>query len=354
MTTITASPFGSLPDGRTVTCYTLVNRNGCEVRILDFGGVIVSVKMPDRNGVMADVVLGFDSLDGYLENRCYLGCAVGRCAGRIARGQFTLGGKSYSLARNDGQNHLHGGIKGFHLALWDGNISEDAGGSTLKLHYVSASGEEGYPGTLDITLCYSLTDDDTLSISYEAFSDEETLCNITNHTYFNLAGENAGDILDHELTLESDDYAESDAESIPTGRLIPVKDTPMDFSVPHVVGERIGENYPALQYGGGYDHVWFLRDAPQGELRPCATLYHKASGRKMTCRTDSPCVVFYSGNYLDGTLTGKGKKPYVKRAGLCLETQWPADAVNHPHWPSIILRSGEIWRSRTDYHFSAE
>jgi len=326
--------------------YTLTNKNGVECAITNFGGRVVSLKVPDRAGRMADVVLGFDKLDGYLQKNPYFGSLVGRYGNRIAKGKFTLDGREYTLARNNGENALHGGLKGFDSVYWEAHVE----GGKLVLHYTSKDGEEGYPGTLETTVTYSLDDDNALRIDYFAATDKPTVLNLTNHSYFNLAGQGEGDILSHRVKLNADRFTPVDAGLIPTGELRPVEGTPFDFRQPAEIGARVNDPDEQLKLGGGYDHN-FVVNGQAGTLRPAAEVTEPKSGRVMEVLTTEPGVQFYIGNFLDGTLTGKGGKVYQKRYGFCLETQHFPDSPNQPKFPSVVLRPGERFQSTTVYRF---
>jgi aldose 1-epimerase len=340
--------FGKTRTGEAVDLFTLKNAKGMEAAITNFGGIVVSLKTPDRNGKLADVVLGFDSLDGYLGDNPYFGAIVGRYGNRIAKGRFTLDGKQYKLATNNGPNALHGGIKGFNKVVWQ---AQPAGDSGVKLTYVSKDGEEGYPGTLTATVEYTLTDANELKISYLATTDKDTVLNLTNHSYFNLAGEGTGDILGHELQIFADRFTPVDATLIPTGELRPVAGTPFDFRQPHTIGERIDSNDEQIKIGGGYDHN-FVLNGTMGMIHPAARVSEPKSGRVMEVLTTQPGVQFYSGNFLDGSIKGKGGKPYKHRYGLCLETQHFPDSPNHPNFPTTTLKPGEKYQTTTIYKFS--
>lgn len=349
MTEISQKPFFQTEDGQQAVLYTL--RNGyMEVDVTDFGGTITAIRVPDRNGRIADVVLGYDDYIGYKSKKYYLGATIGRCANRIGKGRFTLNGKAYQLACNDNEkNHLHGGDTGFDQRVWSASVSDDG----LALSYVSPDGEDGYPGELTVQVTITLNAHNELTIHYHAVSTADTLCSLTNHTYFNLAGHDAGDILNHQLMIAADFFTETDAESIPTGSILPVEGTPMDFRTPHAIGERIGVSYQPLANGAGYDHNWILR-AGNGVMDVCAELYEEKSGRHLTCLTDSPCIQMYSGNFIDGTQSGKGGCKYQRRGGVALETQYAPDAVNHPDWDSPILRAGEEYDHTTVFRFETK
>lgn len=335
--------FGRLPDGTEIKLYTLTNKNGLWARIMTYGATLVSLETPDRNGKLADIVLGFDSLDGYLKANPYFGSTVGRYANRIAKGSFTLDGVTYPLAKNNGENHLHGGVKGFDKVVWTAEPVEGEGAVGVKLSYLSQDGEEGYPGNLSVTVIYTLTDENELRISYEATTDKPTPVNLTNHSYFDLAGQGIGDILGHELMLNADAYTSVDEGLIPTGEILPVVGTPMDFTSPKAIGARMAE------VKGGYDHNFVLRGG--GKLKLAARVYEPTSGRVMEIDTTEPGIQFYTGNFLDGTITGKGGKIYNRHDGFCLETQHFPDSPNKPNFPSTILRPGEKYSSLTAYRF---
>jgi aldose 1-epimerase len=342
--------FGKTRTGETVDLFTLKNAHGMEAAITNFGAILVSLKTPDRNGELGDVVLGFDSLEGYLRDNPYFGAIVGRYGNRIAKGRFTLDGKEYKLATNNGPNALHGGIKGFNRVVWQ---AQPAGESGVKLMYVSKDGEEGYPGTLTTTVEYTLTDANELKISYLATTDKDTVLNLTNHSYFNLAGEGNGDILGHKIQIFADRFTPVDSTLIPTGELKPVANTPFDFRQSHTIGERINSKDDQIKIGGGYDHN-FVLNGPAGTMHPAAHVTEPTSGRVMDVSTMQPGVQFYSGNFLDGSIKGKGGKPYKHRYGFCLETQHFPDSPNHPKFPTTTLKPGEKFQSTTVYTFSTE
>ncbi len=337
------APFGKLPDGSAVDIYILTNGRGLEARVMTYGATLVSVKTPDRNGVPGDVTLGFDTLDGYLGVHPFFGSTVGRVANRIAKGTFTLDGVKYVLAKNNGENHLHGGLKGFDKYLWEAAPVKTAGAVGVRFSRTSADMEEGYPGRLRVAVTYFVTEAGELRIEYEAETDKATPVNLTNHAYWNLAGE--GDILAHELRLAAARYTPVGPGLIPTGEVAPVAGTPMDFTVSTAVGSRIAS------VEGGYDHN-FVLDSGGGVLALAAILYDPKSGRELTILTDQPAIQFYTGNFLDGTITGKAGRVYGKHAGLCLETQHYPDSPNHPGFPSVILRPGEKFKSTTIHRFA--
>jgi len=337
------SGFGKLPDGRAVDLFTLTNANGLIAKVTNYGTIITELHVPDRTGTFADVVLGFDNLEQYLKGHPFFGCIVGRVANRIAKGKFVLDGKPYALAVNDGPNHLHGGVNGFDKVLWTAQVLP---GAAVKFSYVSEDGEEGYPGQLKTEVTISLSDANELVLDYVAKTDKSTIINLTNHSYFNLAGK--GSILGHELMISAAYYTPTDATSIPTGELKPVKTTPLDFTTARPIGLRIGEvqgNPP------GYDHNFVINRAGKG-LALAARVYEPSSGRTMEVHTTQPGMQFYTGNHLDGTLTGKGGIVYHRHHGFCLETQHYPDSINHPGFPSTTLRPGQLYHHTTTYKFS--
>jgi len=352
--TVDRQSFGQTLDGQAVDIITLTNANGMEVRAMTYGGIIVSLRVPDRNMQLGDVALGFDSLDDYIDENPYFGAIIGRYGNRIANGRFSLDGETYQLAQNDGQNHLHGGIKGFDKVVWDAETFENADGVGIVFSYTSPDGEEGYPGTLQTKVTYTLTDDNALVIDYEATTDKPTVVNLTNHTYFNLAGFDSGTVLDHEMALDADRFTPVDQELIPTGELRDVVGTPFDFTGPESIGARIGVENQQLAYGRGYDHNFVLNrdDADADGMAYAGRVYEPTTGRIMDIRTMEPGIQFYSGNFLDGTLTGKGGAVIVHRSGFCLETQHYPDSPNHPSFPSTRLDPGQTYRTRTSYTFS--
>jgi len=351
---VTRAPFGKLPDGRTVELFTLTNAHGIEVRVMTYGGIITVVHTPDRAGHFDDIVLGYDSLAGYLKDSPYFGAIVGRYANRIANGQFTLDGTTYRLAKNNGPNTLHGGVRGFDKVLWTGEPFQTDSGVGVTLSYTSKNGEEGFPGTLVTRVKYTLTPRDELIVDYEAASDKATPVNLSQHTYWNLhgtTGVGGAEILDHMLTLNAAAFTPVDSTLIPTGEITPVTGTPFDFRTPTRIGERLAQENTQLRYGRGYDHNWVLDRGRQTGLVPAARLVDAASGRTVEISTTEPGVQFYSGNFLDGTIKGKRGLAYAYRTGLCLETQHFPDSPNHPTFPSTILRPGATYRSRTVYTF---
>jgi len=348
---MTKSSFGKLPDGREVYQYTLTNRAGVSVQILNYGATVRSLLVPDRKGKMEDVVLGYDSLSGYIDGTAYFGAIVGRYGNRIGKGRFQLDGRQYRLTVNDGENHLHGGKTGFNKVLWDSTVLSNAAEPSLQLRYVSRDGEEGYPGTVTLKVVYTLTNNNELRIAYEGVTDQPTILNPTHHSYFNLSGSFTRPILDHVLTIEADRFTPVDNGLIPTGQMMDVTGTPMDFRAPTAIGAHIDDPFEQLVLGKGYDHNWILRDGA-GQVRKVAELYDPASGRLMTVFTDQPGLQFYSGNFLDETARGKNGVAYGHRTGLCLETQAFPDSPNKPQFPSATLRPGEVYRQTTLYQFS--
>ncbi len=342
--------FGKTPSGETVELYTLKNAKGMEADISTYGGVIVSLKVPDRAGALGDVVLGFDDFQGYLLPPPYFGALIGRYGNRIGHARFTLDGVVYTLAKNDGDNSLHGGKRGFDKVLWH---ARPLNRQSLELTYLSKDGEEGYPGNLSVTVVYTVTDHNELKIDYTAKTDKDTVLNLTNHSYFNLAGQGQGDILAHQLTLNADRYTPVDKGLIPTGELRSVAGTPFDFRQPHAIGERIGSGDEQIKLGGGYDHN-FILNRSSGGLSLAAKVTEPASGRIMEVFTTEPAIQFYTGNFLDGTIHGKGGKVYGRRSALCLETQHYPDSPNHPSFPSTELRPGETYHTTTVYRFAVE
>jgi aldose 1-epimerase len=341
--------FGKTAEGTPVDLYTLANRQGMEAAITNYGGIVVSLKTPDRTGKPADVVLGFDTLEGYLQRHPYFGAIIGRYGNRIARGTFSLNGVTYKLARNNGENHLHGGIKGFDKVVWKAKEVTDAEGPGVVLSYLSKDGEEGYPGNLLVQVIYTLTDSNELRIDYTASSDKDTIVNLTNHSYFNLAGE--GDILNHQVLLLADRFTPIDTGLIPTGELRSVKGTPFDFTRLTAIGARINQREEQLQNGRGYDHN-FVLNSGGGKLAPAAEVFEPKTGRVLEVSTTEPGVQFYTGNFLDGTIRGKGGRPYAQRSGFCLETQHFPDSPNKPKFPPVVLRKGGDYRSTTVFKFS--
>jgi aldose 1-epimerase len=342
--------FGKLEDGRQVFLYLLKNASGMQISIINFGAIVTNVFVPDRNGNFADVVLGYDSIEGYINDKVFLGAIVGRYGNRIANGKFTIDGKEYQLAKNNGQNHLHGGPKGFYKVLWGAESGISDSGESLKLTYLSPDGEEGYPGTVKLTVTYSLTDENELLINYVGETDKPTILNPTNHSYFNLSGDFTKTILDHELQISANKFTPVDQTQIPTGELRDVEGTPLDFRNSAKIGLRINNNDEQLLLGSGYDHNWVLSNYDK-KVRKIGSLYHLNSGRYMEVLSDQPGLQFYSGNFLDGSFTGKNGVKYQKRTALCLETQHFPDSPNKPHFSSVTLRPGETYKQTTIYKF---
>ena len=347
---ITSELHGTLPDGREARLFTLRNSQGTIAKVSEYGAILVSLETADRDGKIADVTLGYDSLAGWLTNHSYLGATVGRFGNRIKDGKFELEGKTYTLAKNNEPGgipcHLHGGIKGFDKVLWQGEIKENS----VVFRYRSVDGEEGYPGTLDVTVTYTLNEQNELLWEAEATTDAPTIINMVHHTYWNLSGDLRQSILDHVMHIEADHFLPTDAGLIPTGETASVEGTPLDFTQPHVVGDRIDAPFEALTLAGGYDHCWVLREA--AGMKRAACVVHPPSGRQMEVFTDQPAMQFYAGNFLDGTIQGKQGIPYQRRSGFCLETENYPDAPNHAHFPSCVLRPGEKYVHRMIHRFS--
>jgi aldose 1-epimerase len=341
--------FGTLPDGKEVQRYVLKNKNGVEVHVINYGGIITHLLAPDKNGKLEDIVLGYDSLGGYLKESPFFGALIGRYGNRIANGKFSLDGKEYTLVQNNNGQHLHGGTKGFDKVFWNIEELPVESGMALRLTYLSKDMEEGYPGNLEVAVDYHLTENNELEIDYKATTDKPTVVNLTQHTYFNLSGNAKRDILDHVLTINADQYVPVTKVLIPTGKLAPVANTPFDFNTPTAIGARINDKHQQLQFGGGYDHCWVLSD--QDSLKTAATLYDSTSGRTVEVRTTEPGIQFYSGNFLTGSITGKGGVVYKHRYGLCLETEHFPDSPNQPQFPSVVLKPGETYRTQTIYQF---
>ena len=344
--------YGVLSDGTNVDIYTLVNDSGMKVSITNYGGIVVSLFTPDRQGEMGDVVLGYDTLEAYEKRNPFFGCIVGRFGNRIADGKFNLDGQTYTLALNNGDNHLHGGLVGFDKKVWQSKAKETDIGPALILKYVSPDGEEGYPGTLSVKVTYTLTNDNALKIDYAASTDKKTVINLTNHSYFNLSAGKSDTILDHTMMINADNFTPVDSSVIPTGEIRSVEDTPLDFRSPTLIGARINDSDTQLEFGGGYDHNWIV-SGEAGELRVAAKVYDKTSGRNMKVLTTEPAIQFYTGNMLP-SIPGKYGLTYNNRGGLCLETQHYPDSPNKPDFPSTILEPGEVYQTTTVYKFKAE
>jgi len=348
---VTKAPFGNLPDGTPIEIYTLKNGNGMEARICTYGGIVVSLTARDRNGQFADVVLGYDNLDGYVKNNSpYFGCLVGRYGNRIGGAKFTLEGKTCTLAANNGPNSLHGGLKGFDKVVWK---AKPLTGAALELTYLSKDGEEGFPGNLEVTAVYRLTEDNSLRLDFTAKTDKTTVCNLTQHSYFNLRGQGNGDILGHKVYINSDKTTPVDKELITTGGYAPVDGTPFDFRKPTTIGARINDPDTVLQYGPGYDHNWVI-NKPFGKLGLQARVYEPTSGRVLEVWSTEPGLQFYAGNFLDGTITGKGGKVYQRRTGFAMEPQHYPDSPNKPEFPTTELKPGQTYKNTIIYKFTTE
>lgn len=344
---------GRTPGGERADLYTLANGRGLSARISTFGGTVVSLNVPDRTGRSANVALGFSKLSDYVERSPYFGCLIGRCGNRIARARFSLDGKTHRLSVNNGRNSLHGGPGGFHAVVWEAEPRMTPAGPSLILRHTSPDGEEGFPGTLRVTATYTLTLQNELKLVYRAVTDRPTPVNLTQHTYFNLAGEGSGSVLNHRLTLKASRFTPVDRHLIPTGELRPVAGTPFDFRKPGRIGEGIHHGDPQLRLAGGYDHNW-VADKPYGKRALLATVEDPVSGRVLKLITDQPGVQFYTGNFLDGSLKGRGGKPHGHRSGFCLEPQHFPDSPNRPEFPSVVLRPGEVYRNTIIYRFSTK
>jgi aldose 1-epimerase len=349
---VVRASFGTLPDGTAVDLYTLTNAGGMQVSVTNYGGIITSIKTPDRDGKLGDITLGYDSLQGYLQGTAYFGAIVGRYANRIGNAQFKLDGRTYKLPVNNGPNTLHGGIKGFDKAVWQAEPFEKAGEVGIVFSHTSPDGDQGFPGALATVVTYTLTDHNELAFDFKATTDKPTVLNLTQHAYFNLAGEGSGDVLGHELILHADRYTPVDSTMIPLGTLASVAGTPFDFRSKTTIGARIDADHPQLKLGNGYDHNYVV-NRQGNELALAARVEEPKTGRVMEVRTTEPGVQFYTGNFLDGTL-GKSHHAYDRRHGFCLETQHFPDSPNKPSFPSTTLRPGEEFRSRTVYTFTTQ
>jgi len=356
--TITKADFGITPDGKPVEIYTLKNDAGAEARIMTYGGIVQSLKMPDKNGTLADVVLGFDTLDGYtsasyLKGCPYFGALIGRYGNRIGGAKFTLEGQTYTLATNNNGNMLHGGWKGFDKVVWTARPMPTTHGPALILTYFSKDGEEGFPGNLEVTAIYTLTDKNALKLEFTAKTDKPTVVNLTHHSYFNLGGQGNGDILGHLVYINANLTTPVDAGLITTGAFADVTGTPFDFRTPTAIGAHINDTNTVLQYGPGYDHNWVINNPP-GQLGLQARVKDPASGRVMEVWSDQPGLQFYAGNFLDGSLTGKDGKVYQRRSAFCMEPQHFPDSPNHMNFPSVELKPGQVYHNTIIYKFSAE
>lgn len=353
LVSIEKTDFGTTPDGEKVFSYKLKNENGVEVNIITYGGIITSLKTPNKDGISEDIVLGYNSLNQYIESNPYFGAIIGRYGNRIAKGKFSIDGTEYTLAANDGENHLHGGLKGFDKVVWNATEETTPETGSLKMTYLSKDMEEGYPGNLEVTVIYTLTNDNILDVTYEATTDKTTVVNLTQHSYFNLSGDFSKTILDHKLEINADKYLPVDATLIPTGELASVEGTPFDFTTPKIIGKDIEVANDQLKKGLGFDHCWVLNDQPKG-MRHAATAYDATSGRVLEIKTTEPAIQFYSGNFLDGTLPSKNNGTYAQRSGFCLETQHYPDSPNQNDFPSTLLKPGEIYKSQTSFKFSVK
>ncbi len=345
--------FGKLNDGREVYIYILKNKSGAEAKIINYGATVVSLMMPDRNGKYADIVLGYDSLDNYVNGSSYFGAIVGRYANRIAKGKITLAGKDYQLSVNEGENELHGGKVGFNKVLWKAEPLETKQGPALKLTYVSPDGDMGYPGRVTLKVTYTLTNNNELEIQYEGTTDKLTILNPSHHSYFNLTGDPRKNILSHILQINANSYTPIDKEFIPIGKIEKVDDTPLDFRKPTAIGARINDNFEQLKLAHGYDFNWVLNNY-NGKVREVADVFEPKSGRYMQVFTDQPGLQFYSGNFLDGTQIGKQGIAYNFRTGFALEAQHYPNSPNEPKWPSVVLKPGQVYKQTTIYKFSVK
>lgn len=351
--TISKADFGKTPEGQSVEIYTLHNSKGAEAKIMTYGGIVQSLTMPDKNGKLADIVLGYDNLQGYIDKTPYFGALIGRYGNRIGGAKFTLEGRTYTLATNNGPNSLHGGVKGFDKVVWTAKPSVGVHGPQLVLAYLSKDMEEGFPGNLEVTAIYTLTEDNSLKIEFTAKTDKPTVCNLTHHSYFNLAGQGNGDILGHVVYINSDKTTPVDSGLITTGDYADVTGTPFDFRKPTTIGARINDPNTVLQYGPGYDHNWVV-NKPFGQFGLQARVVEPASGRVMEVWSDEPGLQFYAGNFLDGTIVGKGGVAYQKRTGFCMEPQHYPDSPNKPQFPTTELKPGQTFHNTIVYKFSAE
>lgn len=347
---IAKKPFGTTTDGKAVSLFTLTNRNGIEMQVINYGCIVVSLKTPDKNGNMEDIVLGFETLEQYVAESPFFGALIGRYGNRIAKGEFTLDGETYSLAINNPPNHLHGGIKSFDKVVWDVKEVLSDEGPALVFHYVSIDGEEGYPGTVYVKVQYTLTNENEFKINIEATTDKKTVINVCQHSYFNLVGNATRDVLDHEVYINADRFVVIDETSIPTGELRSVANTSFDFREPTAVGKHIHDDAEQIRHGNGYDHTFVFNEDVQKENALAASLYEPITGRTLEVFTQEPGVQFYTGNFLKG-YKGKRGAIYHKRYGLCLETQHFPDSPNRPEFPSVILKPGDVYKTQTVYRF---
>jgi aldose 1-epimerase len=350
---IEKTTFGKTPDGHTVDLYTLTNSHGVEVRVMNYGGIVVSLRVPDRAGKLDDVVLGYDNFAEYLDNKPYFGAIIGRFGNRIARGEFTLDGTTYHLAKNNGPNSLHSGLKGFDKVLWDAEPFTKDQAVGVVFTYTSKDGEEGFPGNLKTRVTYTLDDQNELEFACEATTDKATPVNLTHHSYFNLRGEGNGDVLNHEIAINADRFAVVDSALIPSGELRSVTGTPLDFRTSHAIGARINDPYEQLVVAGGYDHT-FVLNRKRADLVLAARMHEPKTGRVLEVYTTEPGLQFYTGNFLDGSAAGKNGHHYARRSAFCLEAQHFPDSPNHPDFPTTILRPGQTYSSRAVYKFSTQ
>ena len=353
MVSITSSDFGTTAAGEKVTKYFLENKDGIQVDIITYGGRITSLRTPDKNGTMKNVVLGFDSIEQYEKDNPFFGALIGRYGNRIAKGKFSLDGTEYTLAQNNGANSLHGGVQGFDKKVWEAKTEEGDDSVKLILTYLSPDMEEGFPGNLSTTVTYTLNKDNTLDVLYEAETDKTTVVNLTQHAYFNLSGDFSNLILDHMVEIDADAFLPVDSGLIPTGELRAVEGTPFDFREAKLIGKDIDADNEQIKLGGGYDHCWVLNKQDIG-YRSVATAYHPETGRSLEVLTDEPGIQFYTGNFLDGTLPAPNGGTYAKRSGFCLETQHYPDSPNQPKFPSVNLKPGEIYSTKTTFKFSTK
>lgn len=347
---ISVEKLNNIIDNKEVKIYTLCNENNVKVGISNYGGIILSIITPDKNGNLADIALGYENFEDYKTTTCYLGALVGRYANRIAKANIKINDKEYDLAVNDGNNHLHGGIKGFNRVVWNSEILSDNGQEYIHMTYLSVDGEENYPGNLNVTVDYKLTDNNELVIDYYAKSDKDTIVNLTNHSYFNLSGHDSGNILDHKVKIYADYFTPTDSESIPTGEIRSVVETPLDLREFKRVGEEIESSYEQIKFAKGYDHNWVLNNQC-GDIVKAAEVVDDKSGRILEVYTTKPGIQFYTGNYLDESEIGKGGVKYQPRQGLCLETQYYPDSLNHKDFPNVILKAGDNYKHTTIYKF---
>lgn len=350
---ITKSEFGQTKDSTTIELYTLKNANGVEMDVITYGGRITSLKVPNKDGKLENVILGFDTIEDYQNDNPFFGALIGRYGNRIAKGKFTLNGEEFTLATNDGSNHLHGGVNGFDRVVWTAKPIEGLEDSSLQLVYRSKDGEEGYPGNLKVTVTYTLTKDNAVEVTYEATTDKTTVVNLTQHAYFNLTGDFSKDILNHDVVINADAFLPVDETLIPTGEIRKVEGTPFNFNSSKKIGEDINADNEQLKRGKGYDHCWVL-NGEKGDMRFVASAYDETSGRFMEIFTEEPAIQFYTGNFLDGTLPMVNGGTYAHRTGFCLETQHYPDSPNQDNFPSTVLNPGETYKTKTTFKFSTK